>query len=281
MNEIVNIVELANTGSKPCWLIIGALIALGYILKYVVRDGGDNRAIPLILGAVSLLTTPLLVGAQQGYSLAGVVASVLLSLIYTAAAWMLHGLVIHRVEKFLAEKFLAEKFRDGSSGDSGNGQWPQTPLTVLALALTLTLSGCATVNRPLDPTATVEQALPYIKVGATLAMGAGLKYGVSDPAQREAIANLSWSVSHAVWTLTDGQVPTVASLTTYLQSFDYELQGEAANAYDAMIGAIAALYGGYYADLRGNPALAVKVLSAIAEGAAAGSAAYATTGQQP
>jgi hypothetical protein len=134
---------------------------------------------------------------------------------------------------------------------------------------------------PVNPTATIEQALPYIKVGATLAMGAGLKYGIDDPAQREQIANLSWSISHAAWTLTDGQVPTVASLTAYLQSFNYELKGEAAGAYDAMVGAIAALYGSYYADLRGNPALAVKVLNAIAEGAAAGSAAYATIGPQP
>ncbi|MDR1305534.1 MAG: hypothetical protein LBK76_09980 [Verrucomicrobiales bacterium] len=186
------------------------------------------------------------------------------------------------------DEWKAEREPTKPAPKNDENNFPQSPLIVAMLAVFGVLfSGCASggglagKDQPLDPTATVEKALPYIKVGATLAMGAGLKYGVSDPAQREAIANLSWSVSHAVWTLTDGQVPTVASLTTYLQSFDYELQGEAANAYDAMIGAIAALYGGYYADLRGNPALTVKVLNAIAEGAAAGSAAYATTGQQP
>jgi hypothetical protein len=46
-----------------------------------------------------------------------------------------------------------------------------------------------------------------------------------------------------------------------------------------MSDAIAALYGGYYADLQGNSELAVKVLNAIAEGAAKGSEAYVTTGK--
>jgi hypothetical protein len=186
------------------------------------------------------------------------------------------------------DEWKAEREPPKPESKDGQTSYPQSPLIVAGvMVFGMLLAGCASDgglagrDQPVDPTATVEKALPYIKVGATLAMGAGLKYGVDDPAQREAIANLSWSISHAAWTLTDGQVPTVTSLTAYLQSFNYTLDGDAASAYDAMVGAIAALYGSYYADLRGQPALAVKVLNAIAEGAAAGSAAYTTTGQQP
>jgi hypothetical protein len=156
---------------------------------------------------------------------------------------------------------------------------------VALLAVSLLFVSCAgdgslaTGDRPVDPAVTVEKALPYIKTGATLAMGAGLKYGIDNDKDREAIANLSWSISHATWTLTDGKAPTVDQLKSYLLSFNYELDNDAADAYAAMADAIAALYGGYYTDLQGNSELAVKVLNAIAEGAAAGSQAYATIGK--
>jgi hypothetical protein len=121
----------------------------------------------------------------------------------------------------------------------------------------------------------VEQLLPHIRTAATLAMGAGLRFGVDD-AHREKVANLSWSVSRAAWTLTDGSIPTADELAHYLLAFDYELDAGARTDYALIVNSIAGLYAGYYAQLRGDPALAAKVLNVIAEGAAAGSEVYAT-----
>jgi hypothetical protein len=155
-------------------------------------------------------------------------------------------------------------------------------LLTLTLWVTLTLMAvsCTSINRggaAADAGATgvsVERLLPHIKTAATLAIGAGLRFGV-DAAHREKVANLSWSVSQAAWTLTDGSIPTADELARYLLAFDYELDVSARTDYALIVNSIAGLYAGYYAQIQGNPELAVKVLGAIAEGTAAGSAAYA------
>jgi hypothetical protein len=126
-----------------------------------------------------------------------------------------------------------------------------------------------------DTVASIEKALPLIKTGATLAMGAGLRYGVDD-AHREKIANLSWSICHGAWQLTDGKVPTADNVAKYLLAFDYELDDSIKADYALIVNSIAGLYAGYYNRINGDAALAIKVLNAIAEGAAAGSQAYAT-----
>ncbi|MDR1304480.1 MAG: hypothetical protein LBK76_04570 [Verrucomicrobiales bacterium] len=126
-----------------------------------------------------------------------------------------------------------------------------------------------------ETNANIERSLPYIRTAATLAMGAGLRFGV-DEEHREKIANLSWSVSRAAWTLTDGSIPTADEVARYLLAFDYELDAGVKTDYALIVNSIAGLYAGYYEQLRDEPALAVKVLNAIAEGAAAGAEVYAT-----
>jgi hypothetical protein len=122
----------------------------------------------------------------------------------------------------ICDEWKAEQTLPKPAPKNEQNNYPQSLLIVALLTVSLLFAACAgdgslaTGNRPVDPAATIGKALPYIRTGATLAMGAGLKYGIDNDQDREAIANLSWSISHATCTLTDGKMPTMNKLKSYL-----------------------------------------------------------------
>ena len=162
-------------------------------------------------------------------------------------------------------------------------------ITSVVALITLSMAACAptapvnpspvtnvtntTPSAPVNYAAQIQASLPYIQTAAGIATGAALNFAIKDATERTTVANQIWAASQAVYSLTNGQVPTVQQLQTAILSFG----GSQTDAnYANFASSITAIYASYYNKLSGNGQLAVQVLNALASGAQTGASTFQT-----
>jgi len=144
-----------------------------------------------------------------------------------------------------------------------------------ALAFALVAQGCSTPRdtevdtTPPSSATPVDKYLPAIRSAASLVSSAVLNIAVSD-SDRIGKANYIYAVAKATRTLAGGSVPSQADLRSTIELWVPDKQH-----WSALATSLSFLYGGVYAQVKGDPKLALQVLEALAGGAedAAGSAA--------
>lgn len=98
-SEVQPFLDLIANPSRPYFLIIAALIGLGYVIQQV--EFIPNRFIPAVLFLVSVVVTPILTQLEAGipgYVL--VTSGVLQGILYAGFAWLIHNRVIKALEKW-------------------------------------------------------------------------------------------------------------------------------------------------------------------------------------
>lgn len=121
------------------------------------------------------------------------------------------------------------------------------------LAVLILFQGCSTLQNYNTPTAA--------GTAAALVTANALVF-VSD-ANRAQVANYVYGIAQGVRTLSGGQVPTVAEFQAMVAAFTKN----APDAKWATLGtSLAAIWGGIYPNVQGNPKVALQYLEAIAEG---------------
>lgn len=130
------------------------------------------------------------------------------------------------------------------------------------------VAGCATTSQtsntiPSDTAsnvaASVENALPYIKAGATVACAVAIQQVA--PTNRVEIIHQINAVSVAVAALSSGNVPTPDQLSTVLKQFSVN-----DSQWTILASALQDIYNQNFNKLNGNVKVAVDVLNAIASG---------------
>ncbi|MFZ4599980.1 MAG: hypothetical protein ACOYNN_15155 [Terrimicrobiaceae bacterium] len=119
----------------------------------------------------------------------------------------------------------------------------------------------------------VEAALPYVKPAVALACTAVLEAAVSD-SDRVEKAKMIHDVAAVVRSLTGGSVPTVQQLDEAISNFLPE-KTHWTNFADSL----SDVYQNLFRQINGDPALALKVLNAIADGCVSATQTYLN--QQP
>jgi hypothetical protein len=152
----------------------------------------------------------------------------------------------------------------------------KTLLSIIPLAFLL--AACATNNNnsggestggtTSTPAQKVEQALPYIKPAVTLACTAVLEAAVS-PEDRVEKAKMIHDVANVVRSLSKGSVPTTEELDKAVSNFLPEK-----THWTNFASSLSDVYQNLFRQINGDPALALKVLNAIADGCVAATQGY-------
>jgi hypothetical protein len=152
----------------------------------------------------------------------------------------------------------------------------KTLLSIIPLAFLL--AACATNNNnsggestggtTSTPAQKVEQALPYIKPAVTLACTAVLEAAVS-PEDRVEKAKMIHDVANVVRSLSKGSVPTTEELDKAVANFLPEK-----THWTNFASSLSDVYQNLFRQINGDPALALKVLNAIADGCVAATQGY-------
>jgi hypothetical protein len=166
--------------------------------------------------------------------------------------------------------------------------WP-APSAMMAMglvAITFGLVACGTTaTSSAGSTATaassgtgsnlIEDALPLIRTGASVATGAVLDFAVKQSSSRTRLANEMYSAANAVYSLSSGTFPTAAQFQSSVLAFG----GSQADAgYAQFATAISSLYSAYFPKLAsGDAKTMTDLLNAIAGGIEDATAAYVST----
>lgn len=114
----------------------------------------------------------------------------------------------------------------------------------------------------------VEQAIPFVRPAAALTCGAVLSLAVSDD-DRVAKANQIYGIAKAMRTLMGGAVPTPSDLAAVIEQWAPDKVH-----WSNLATSISSIYGGLYAQVKGDPKLAMQVLEALAAGAEDGASGF-------
>ena len=114
----------------------------------------------------------------------------------------------------------------------------------------------------------IEQALPYVKPAVSLACTAVLEAAVS-PEDRAEKAKMIHDVANVVRTLSKGNVPTVQDLDNAVANFLPKK-----THWTNFASSLSDVYQNLFRQINGDPALALKVLNAIADGCVAATQGY-------
>ena len=149
---------------------------------------------------------------------------------------------------------------------------------LLTLPVAILLSSCATNNgggagdntggTTSTPAQKVEQALPYVKPAVTLACTAVLEAAVS-PEDRVEKARMIHDVANVVRSLSSGSVPSSADLDKAISNFLPQK-----THWTNFASSLSDVYQNLFRQINGDPALALKVLNAIADGCVAATQGY-------
>jgi hypothetical protein len=149
---------------------------------------------------------------------------------------------------------------------------------LLALPIAILLSSCATNNggagadntggTTSTPAQKVEQALPYIKPAVTLACTAVLEAAVS-PEDKLEKARMIHDVARVVRSLSSGNVPSANDLDKTIANFLPQK-----THWTNFASSLSDVYQNMFRQINGDPALALKVLNAIADGCVAATQGY-------
>ena len=152
----------------------------------------------------------------------------------------------------------------------------KTLLSIVPVAFLL--AACATNNNnsggestggtTSTPAEKVEAALPYIKPAVTLACTAVLEAAVS-PEDRVEKAKMIHDVANVVRSLSKGSVPTTEELDKAVSNFLPEK-----THWTNFASSLSDVYQNLFRQINGDPALALKVLTAIADGCVAATQGY-------
>ena len=118
----------------------------------------------------------------------------------------------------------------------------------------------------------VEAALPYIKPAVSLACTAVLEAAVSDSDRAEK-AKLIHDVAKVVRGLSAGAVPSVQDLDKAVADFLPQK-----THWTNFANSLGDVYGNLFRQINGDPALALKVLNAIADGCVSATEGYIQNG---
>jgi len=118
----------------------------------------------------------------------------------------------------------------------------------------------------------VEAALPYIKPAVSLACTAVLEAAVSDSDRAEK-AKLIHDVAKVVRGLSAGSVPSVQDLDNAVAGFLPQK-----THWTNFANSLGDVYGNLFRQINGDPALALKVLNAIADGCVSATEGYIQNG---
>lgn len=114
----------------------------------------------------------------------------------------------------------------------------------------------------------IEQALPYVKPAVSLACTAVLEAAVS-PEDRAEKAKMIHDVANVVRSLSKGSVPTVQDLDNAVANFLPKK-----THWTNFANSLSDVYQNLFRQINGDPALALKVLNAIADGCVAATEGY-------
>ncbi|NBR62607.1 MAG: hypothetical protein EBT86_13500 [Actinobacteria bacterium] len=114
----------------------------------------------------------------------------------------------------------------------------------------------------------IEQVLPYVKPAVSLACTAVLEAAVS-PEDRAEKAKMIHDVANVVRSLSKGSVPTVQDLDNAVANFLPKK-----THWTNFANSLSDVYQNLFRQINGDPALALKVLNAIADGCVAATEGY-------
>ena len=134
--------------------------------------------------------------------------------------------------------------------------------TIFSLAFALTLVSCKTTDFQSYATPT------NVRIATALICSNTLNFAVKDT-DRVQVANYIYSVAHGIRTLSTGAVPSPTDLAATVSLFT--TQGA---KWTSLGTSISSVYGGIYANIKGNPKLCLEYLEAIASGCEDASNAY-------
>ena len=125
----------------------------------------------------------------------------------------------------------------------------------------------------------IEDSLPLIRTGASVATGAVLDFAVKQSSTRARLANEMYAAANAVYSLSGGTFPAPAQFESSILAFG---GSQADEGYAQFSTAIAGLYAAYYPKLMtGDTKTAGDLLNAIAGGIEDATEAYVTTPAAP
>ena len=124
----------------------------------------------------------------------------------------------------------------------------KTFLSILCVILT----GCATFQSIATP--------GNVRIAAALVCANTLNFAVSD-ADRVEVANYLYAVAHGIRTLSGGKVPTPDELKATVSQFTAK-----SGRWVSLGVSISQVYGGIFAQIKGNPKIALDYLEALAAG---------------
>lgn len=147
---------------------------------------------------------------------------------------------------------------------------------LLPLPFAIILSSCATNNGGSSSSSSssttvqqkIEQALPYVKPAVNLACTAVLEGAVS-PEDRVTKAKMIHDVANVIRSLSSGSVPSADDLDEAVANFLPEK-----THWTNFAASLSDVYRDLYNQIGNDPALALKVLNAIADGCVSATSSY-------
>ena len=147
---------------------------------------------------------------------------------------------------------------------------------LMPIPFAILLSSCATNNGGGGSNSTggttvqqkIEQALPYVKPAVSLACTAVLEGAVS-PEDRVTKAKMIHDVANVIRSLSGGSVPSADDLDEAVANFLPEK-----THWTNFAASLSDVYRDLYGKIQDDPALALKVLNAIADGCVSSTSSY-------
>jgi hypothetical protein len=129
-------------------------------------------------------------------------------------------------------------------------------LLIPICAAFLSFQGCSTVQN--SGYATPDNA----KIAATIVCNATLTFGIK-PADQSKVAAYIYGIAHGLRSFANGIVPSPDEVKSTVSLY---INNTNVGQWASLGTSIQSIYGGIYANLKGNPKLAAQYLEAIAEG---------------
>jgi hypothetical protein len=142
-------------------------------------------------------------------------------------------------------------------------------LSLMLITSLIISAGCSTV-KPTIQSAVDNQ---IIKTGTKYASSFALKF-VKDEVKRAEVALWCYNISASIKSLTTGSIPSIEEMEGIIKL--WKDKAPDLDAYAEIASVISDIYKTYYDKIKGNPKLAVDVISQIADGLQESASKYIT-----
>lgn len=129
----------------------------------------------------------------------------------------------------------------------------------------LLIGGCSTTT---DITGNINKAEPYIRPASALACSGVLLLATNGQDRIDIAADI-YTVSTVIYSLSGGQVPTPEQLQNAIS-----VATPKSSEWATLATTLSGIYAGVFPEIKGDPKLALKILSDIAGGAQDSASAY-------